>query len=152
MRKLTVVFWSLLAVIVLAGCGSSGPGATPLPTATTIPTYVFEVPTEAPSVGTAAAATRTAAVSGQTALDPLVVERGKGRYEALECVSCHGAIGEGTDKGSALVNYTKSEAEFIDFMRSGGTLGPDHQFSTNRLSDSGGKNLYQYLVSLRTGS
>ncbi|MBL8117472.1 MAG: cytochrome c, partial [Anaerolineae bacterium] len=84
-----------------------------------------------------------------SALDPQAVERGKGRYEALECATCHGAAGEGTDDGASLITSTLNETDFISFMRSGGSIGPDHQYSTNRLSETGGKNLYQYLLSLR---
>jgi mono/diheme cytochrome c family protein len=178
MRKSTAVLWSLLCLILLAACNPTGqnPASTPLPTSTTIPTYEFgassdlfsaatAVPAEATAEATVEATAEVAATSeataeaaapttaaGSGALDPVAVERGKGRYDALACADCHGADGAGTDEGSSLITYAGSEAEFIGFMRSGGTLGPDHQFATNRLSDSGGKNLYQYLVSLRGDS
>jgi hypothetical protein len=44
-----------------------------------------------------------------------------------------------------------TQDQFIDFLRSGGTLGNAHLYSTNRLSDAGGKNLYLYVLSLGTG-
>lgn len=150
-NTLFIIILALCLTIVLVACGPGGQnaGSTPLPTMTIIPTYGYTVPTEAPGVGTAAAATLTSAAAGQSGLDPVAVERGRGRYEALECGSCHGPNGEGTDKGSSMIEYTGTEEEFISFMRSGGELGPDHQYSTNRLSDSGGRNLYQYLLSIR---
>jgi mono/diheme cytochrome c family protein len=137
-------------VLVLMGCGgaSGTPATTPLPTRTPIPVFEFVPPTEPAPVQTAAAATAAAAANG-LALDPQAIERGKGRYDALGCAECHGANGEGTDKSSALTDSIQTEAEFISFMRSGGELGAEHQYATNRLSDSGGRNLYQYLLSLR---
>lgn len=149
MLKRSWMIAALLLLLVTAGCGGGAQTANPVATITTIPTYSFVEPTAAPSIATAAAATQTAVAAAGTALDPQAVERGKGRYEALECGSCHGAAGEGTDKGSSMIAYTGTEAEFITFMRSGGDLGAEHQYATNRLSDSGGKNLYQYLLSLR---
>jgi mono/diheme cytochrome c family protein len=143
--------WAVLLLVsglLLAGCGGAAQTPTALPTSTTIPTYEYVEPTAAPSIATAAAATAAAASAG-SALDAAAVERGRGRYEALSCGECHGANGEGTDNGSAMSVYAGTEEEFIAFMRSGGELGADHQYSTNRLSDSGGRNLYQYLLSLR---
>ncbi len=149
MFKRNGLFIALAIMLLAAGCGGGAPAATALPTITAIPTYSYVEPTAAPAMATAAAATAAAAGSATTALDPQVVERGRGRYEALDCGSCHGAAGEGTDKGSSMIAYAGTEDEFIAFMRSGGKLGAEHQYSTNRLSDSGGKNLFQYLLSLR---
>lgn len=148
-RLVTLTLCIPVLLVALAACGgaSNQTSATAAPTNTTIPTYSFEQPTAAPSVATAAATLVASSSSGE--LNPEAVEKGKGRYEALECGSCHGANAEGTDKGSSLVTYTAEEADFISFMRSGGELGSDHQYSTNRLSETGGKNLYQYLLSLR---
>lgn len=119
------------------------------PTATSnvivIPTYEYVQPTAASSVATAAAATAEV-VSEET------IERGRGRYVALDCGSCHGENGEGTEQGSPLLDFAMTEDEFISFMRSGGSLGASHQFATNRLSASGGANLYRYLVSLASDS
>ena len=84
-------------------------------------------------------------------MDPKLVDRGRGRYEALDCASCHGESGEGVDGDKSLLDFALSEDDFITFMRSGGALGTDHQFSTDRLSNSGSRNLYQYLVSLVRG-
>ena len=94
------------------------------------------------------AAMTAAADTSAAGLDPERVERGRDRYVALECATCHGENGEGTEENTALVGLELSEDEFVSFMRSGGSLGAEHQYSTNRLSDSGGKNLYQYLLSL----
>lgn len=143
----------LLLSVILSACGSDQTtGSNPYPTFTPIPTFQFQQPTAAPAVASAAAATSTAAAAQSVVLDPVAVERGRGRYEALECGVCHGANGEGTDQGSAMAASVMTEEEFIGFMRSGGELGADHQYSTNRLSDSGGRNLYQYLLSLRQDS
>lgn len=114
---------------------------------TIIPTYQFNVPTEPPQLATVAA--MTAAAGGNASeLDPERVSRGRDRYVALECAACHGENGEGTDENTSLIGLELSEGEFVSFMRSGGSLGAEHQYSTNRLSDSGGKNLYLYLQSL----
>lgn len=148
--RLKLVLLGTLA-FVLTACGGQN-GATVVPTFTPIPTFSFQQPTAAPAVATAAAATLTAAAGQVAALDPVAVERGRERYEALGCGVCHGANGEGTDDGSAMTLYEGDETSFIAFMRSGGELGAEHQYATNRLSDSGGRNLYQYLLSLRQDS
>lgn len=141
----------LILVLLLAACGgAAAPTSTVvLPTPTLFPTYQFVMPTAPSQLATARA---TSVPAGDAALDAQAVERGSGRYEALECGECHGAQGEGTDDGSALTALAMSEEEFISFMRSGGDLGSEHQYSTNRLSDTGGRNLYQYLLSLQSNS
>ncbi len=147
MKKITLIgLLCFLLFMGLSGCGSTT-ASNALPTSTTIPTFSFVVPTEAPSVATVAAATSAAQSAG--ALDPQLVEAGRGRYEVLGCAECHGAQGEGTENGPSLITSTISQADFIGFMRSGGSVGSAHQYSTNRLSDSGGRNLYQYLLSIR---
>lgn len=148
-----VIFLSL----VIAACGSSNDSGTngvadqateEPPTA--FPTFAFSAPTEAPAVATAAAiaATQTAEGANNSDLDPVAVERGLGRYEALECGSCHGAAGEGSDDGPSLLAFDQPQDAFVSFMRSGGDMGDDHRFPTERLSNSGIANLYQYLRSL----
>ncbi|MBL8131891.1 MAG: hypothetical protein JNL42_08540 [Anaerolineae bacterium] len=164
-RRLSIGF-SLLLIAALAACGGA-PAETPASGAATrppaggapatigIPTYVFVEPTVTLPVTTAPEATAeaTAQEAVIAALDPQAVERGRGRYEALECGECHGANGEGGDEeGTSLLEFAMSDDDFISFMRSGGELGVDHQYSTNRLSASGGANLYQYLVSLAQGA
>src|SRR5262245_49569744 len=138
-----------LLVAVLTACR---PAATQVPqsTATDFPTFSFVQPTEAPSVVTIGAETATA--RGNQTLNPDQVALGKGRYEALACGSCHGDQGQGTDKGSKLAGTTLTEDQFISFLRSGGKLGNEHLYSTNRLSDAGGHNLYLYIISLSAGS
>lgn len=163
-----LVLASLSSALLLAACGGSGgtPGATAIPTRTPIPTYGIALPTSMLVVSTAAptaeataeatteatAEATAAAVASTGSLDAALVERGKGRYEALDCASCHGADGAGTDDGKTLIGLTQTEGEFASFMRSGGSLGAAHQYPANRLSDSGVKALYQYLLSLNTGS
>jgi mono/diheme cytochrome c family protein len=142
-----------LVALILAGACSSGPAATEtarLSTPTPIPTFQFVQRTPAPQLATLAAATSIAAASdaNSTGLDPEIVARGKDRYEALECASCHGANAEGSDDGSALIESSLNEEDFISFLRSGGTVGSSHQYSTNRLSDGGSRNLYTYIRSL----
>jgi mono/diheme cytochrome c family protein len=138
---------------LLAACGGGGAPteAAQVTTATTIPTFAYVAPTAPASVATAAAATQTAQASSAGSIDPEAVERGRARYEALGCAECHGENGEGADDVAPLAASTQTEDEFIAFMRSGGDIGPDHQFASNRLSASGGRNLYQYLLSLREG-
>src|SRR5581483_319770 len=144
---------ALVLMLILTACGSGGSTAVPTvpqATLTPFPTYSFTQPTEAPVVVTVAAATLPA--SGTQVLDAEKVALGKGRYEALDCGSCHGADAKGTDKGKALVPNKLTEDQFIDFLRTGGKLGNAHLYSTNRLSDAGGKNLYLYILSLSAGS
>jgi len=152
------VVTSLLLALVLAGCGG-GSSATAIPTSTIIPTYNYLTPTPFAAIETAVATTAAETTAEATtveattaALDSDIVARGKTRYDALACASCHGANGEGTDKAKALTSITMSQDDFVTFMRSGGTVGPTHQYATNRLSISGGAALYQYLRSLQKSS
>ena len=144
----------LLTAFILAACGAADSStATPRPTRTPFPTFAFVEPTKPPVFDQDDEAADDAPVDeAAIQLDPKKVERGLGRYEALACADCHGEGGVGGEDGKSLLDFALSEEDFITFMRSGGSLGPAHQYSTNRLSDSGSRNLYQYLVSLAQGS
>lgn len=147
-RMTTMIIFCV--ALILAGCSGAAATNTPSVTATPaiiVPTFSFTQPTAPPQVATAAV-TRTVSTS-RNAFDLEAVERGRGRYEALECATCHGANGEGGDFAGQLIGYNADEADFITFMRSGGALGTGHQYATNRLSASGATNLYQYLRSLQ---
>ena len=147
---------------LLASCSGAGSQNTAVPTKvpatlTPFPTFAFVEPTKAAVFGPDDedddAATGGEDESTATfLLDPKKVDRGLARYEALECADCHGVGGAGTDKADGLLGFALSEDDFITFMRSGGVLGTDHQYSTDRLSNSGSRNLYQYLVSLAQGN
>ena len=153
----------LILIAALAACSpAADPSAatstpdTPAATATphvNIPTFAFVPPTVAPQIATAVA-TATAAAPTAVALEPTAIARGLDRYVALGCAECHGDAGQGVDgvDGGALNDLALTEDEFITFMRSGGTVGVSHQYSTNRLSASGGRNLYLYLLSLNNES
>jgi len=145
-------------LFLIAGCsgGASNtqnntPTASATSRANSLPTFSFSQPTEPPQVATAGAKviTTTVSTAEAEAVNPEAVERGKGRYEALDCASCHGQTGEGTDQGTSLIGYDASADDFVTFMRSGGSLGAAHQYASNRLSESGAANLYQYLRSLQ---
>ena len=159
LSHICLVWWLTIVLIASVACGGGGAGSTAEPTDappthTPFPTFAFVEPTKAPAFE------QTGEQLGQSeaspddvdqdavALDPKKVERGLGRYQALACGSCHGADGEGTDKAGSLFGFAMSEDDFITFVRSGGDLGTDHQYSTDRLSNSGSRNLYQYLVFL----
>ncbi|MCY4018730.1 MAG: cytochrome c [Chloroflexi bacterium] len=148
-----------IVLVASVACGGAAPQntATPTdapPTHTPFPTFAFVEPTKAPvfeqtgAESGASDASPDDAAEDAIALDPKKVERGLGRYQALDCASCHGAAGQGTDKAGGLQDFAMSEDDFITFVRSGGELGTEHQYSTDRLSNSGSRNLYQYLVSL----
>lgn len=154
------LIWLLTIVsIVSVACGGAGVQTTAKPTDlppthTPFPTFAFVEPTKAPvfeQTGDDSGAPDEPVddiAEDTIALDPKKIERGLGRYEALACGSCHGDGGEGTDKAGSLQEFAMSEDDFITFVRSGGELGTKHQYSTDRLSNSGSRNLYQYLVSL----
>jgi mono/diheme cytochrome c family protein len=143
-----------IVILALAGCGggAASNAPTPLPSSTPIPTFQFIPPTEPAAIATAAASTEEVGTAEAVALDPEMVERGRDRYVVLECGSCHGENGEGTEEGSALAGTTLSEADFITYLRTGGDIGNDHLYSTDRLSERGGRNLYAYVLSLSAGS
>lgn len=147
---------SLILIMALTACGGGNdekPIGTPDPTAT--PLAVFEyVESTIPAVFEQNADSTEEATSDETdtvELDPKLVGRGLGIYEKLECGTCHGTTGEGTDDGGAINNLTMAQEEFVTFMRSGGDIGNSHQYSTDRLSKNGSTNLYQYLLSLAQG-
>jgi mono/diheme cytochrome c family protein len=149
--KLVTLTFLLMAALLAPACASqpSAPNSTAIPTPTLIPTFRFVAPTEAPQIATAAAQA-TAASTGAGA-NAERVARGKDRYAALDCGNCHGANAEG-GSALALTNLTMSQDEFISLMRSGGKMGSQHQYASNRLSQSGGENLYLYLQSLKSSS
>lgn len=70
---------------------------------------------------------------------------GRNAFAVLILAACGG---EGGADGSSRLDFVLSEEDFVTFMRSGGRLGQDHQYSANRLSNSGSRSLYQCLVSL----
>ena len=154
-RYLVALSCMICAVLVVAACGGGGPsGAAPTdepPTETPFPTFAYVEPTKPPAFEQTGRETSTdsdESADDAVSLDPKRVERGLGRYVALECGNCHGETGEGSDDGRSLLDFSLSEDEFITFVRSGGDLGPSHQYSTDRLSNSGSRNLYEYLLSL----
>ncbi len=156
-----------ILMFVLVACGGADEGnsngdssdaqqADESATATPFPTFEFVAPTNPPVFNQSAEETEEASDDAEDTeemmeLDPTKVERGLGRYEALECATCHGEAGVGTDDAGALVEFSQAEDDFITFMRTGGDIGNDHQYSTDRLSQNGAVNLYQYLVSLTQG-
>lgn len=157
-RRLICLPTLVLAFLVSAcGGGSSQSSVTPTPappTRTPFPTFAFVEPTKAQAFEQqeeAVAAETDEPASEAIELNPTAVQRGLGRYEVLGCAGCHGADGEGTSRIKGLLDFSLSEEDFITFVRTGGELGTRHQFSTDRLSDSGSRNLYQYLVSLTAG-
>lgn len=136
---------SLLVLLLAAAC-SNQPATQAPPTRTTIPTYNYISPTPVAQVATAVATQAAAQPSGGA--DAQAIEAGRGRYEALDCASCHGENGEGVDDAPTLVGLALSQDDFVTYMRTGGPIGTDHQYQSNRLSDRGAVNLYHYLVSL----
>src|SRR5262249_14452655 len=141
-------FTVTVLALALVACGAGGSPTASQPTVTPFPTYQYIPPTEAPIIVTIGVMTATA--GSKLVLDPDTIALGKSRYEALDCGSCHGVDGKGTDNGPALAGTKLSEDDFINMLRSGGKLGNKHLFSTDRLSESGGKNLYVYILSLDT--
>ena len=144
----------LILMMALTACGGND-GATSVPKPTTPPLPVYEnvEPTIPPVFQNTESTEEAASVESTDTveLDPKLVERGLGRYEALECGICHGVDGVGTDEIDGLLEFSWNEDSFVTFMRSGGTIGSSHQYSTDRLSKSGAANLYLYLVSLAQG-
>jgi cytochrome c553 len=140
-NRFSVILFCLILMLMLAACGTPTPDVPREPSRTPFPTFEFVAPTNPPAFNATAA-------PDTTAQDAELIERGRGRYEALACGECHGANGEGTADGSSLLAFAMSETDFISFMRSGGSIGTSHQYSTDRLSERGSQSLYQYLISL----
>src|SRR5689334_3689211 len=91
----------LIALVAFAACTSSGDSSAPtaFPTLTPIPSYNFVLPSATAQIATPAPVTATPTASASDSLDPDKVAKGKDRYTALTCNTCHGDSGEGTDKG-----------------------------------------------------
>ena len=140
--RFRAILFGLILTFILAACGTPTPDVTSEPTKTPFPTFEFVAPTNPPAFNA------TTAAQDAATPDAELIDRGRGRYEALECGVCHGANGEGTAEGSSLLEFAMSETDFISFMRSGGTIGSSHQYSTDRLSERGSQSLYLYLISL----
>jgi len=152
----------LVLTLLLVACGGDNGGADNNDTSgggdntasgadeepTPFPTFEFVAPTNPPVFNQNAESTDEAEDTETVELDPKMIERGRGRYEALECGICHGENGEGTDEVGGLIEMALTEDEFTTFMRSGGDIGSSHQYSTDRLSRNGTRNLYQYILSL----
>jgi mono/diheme cytochrome c family protein len=149
MNQKSLLSCGLFCLALFTAACSSAAEPTRFPTATPIPTYNYTQPTTPPQVATSAAPADATGETIASSLDPVKVERGRDRYTVLECGTCHGENGEGTDQGGALVDTALNEGDFITFLRTGGSLGSAHLYSTDRLSDSGGRNLYQFILSLR---
>lgn len=149
----------VMMLVVLAACQPQAT-AIPLPTSTPLAVFEYQLPTPLPEdkVATAAAATAAAGGQGAVTLDLEAVARGANSWERLECGSCHGAQGEGGagsvgDKTAPpLTDLGMSQSEFLDWMRTGGTMGNAHLFSADRLSDGGSRDLYQFMLSLGGGA
>lgn len=161
--------WKLVSLfalmLTLVACGGNGDSSNnnvsendtdAPPTSTPFPTFAFVAPTNPPAFNQNAESTDEAAPdideNPAIEIDPTKVARGLGRYEALDCGICHGENAEGSDDVPALAGFDLTEDEFITFLRTGGTIGSSHQYSTDRLSDSGTRNLYQYFLSLSQDS
>ena len=145
MKTSTIALVALLAVF-LAACGAASPTQTAGSTPTLFPTYAFNPPTLPPAIASLASSATAAATLA--APDPERITLGMGRYVALKCGDCHGDAGQGTSKGSPLAGTKLSQDDFINFLRTGGTVGDSHLYSTNRLSETGGENIYLYVLSL----
>ena len=145
----------LMLALLMSACGgqSAATPTPPPPTRTPFPTFAFVEPTKAGAFEQQEESDADAAETDEPdtqaiELNPTAVQRGLGRYQALGCAGCHGEAGVGSSQVKGLLDFNLSEEDFITFVRTGGELGTRHQFSTDRLSDSGSRNLYQYLVSL----
>lgn len=149
-----IVLALFIPVMLLVACSPSGgqneqPTSAPPATLTTIPFYNFVQPTLPPQMQTLAAA--TAAAGNSSGSSTAVSNPGQTIYTTLACNSCHGDKGEGvTDKGKALTSFSMSQDDFVSFLRSGGTVGSTHIYSTDKLSDDDAKVLYTFLQSLVT--
>jgi mono/diheme cytochrome c family protein len=130
-----------VVIILMAACAPAAPG-TAVPSA---PVTRSSSPT--PLVITIAAPPPT--VDMQNAAQ---IAEGQARYEALECGVCHGENGRGTDKGPPLVELKLAEEDFMKVLRTGGALGSNHVYPTNRLTDADGNNLYLYVLSFNGGN
>jgi hypothetical protein len=82
------------------------------------------------------------------AADAADLERGERAY-VRHCVECHGEQGTGVaDKGPALTDLALSQDEFVDLLRTGGGLGPEHLFGPQKISPGSIDALYMYVLTL----
>jgi len=80
--------------------------------------------------------------------DSDVLARGEQAYARL-CAECHGAAGEGVpEQGNPVNEWSSAQAEFVNLLRTGGDLGPDHLFGPQRISPESVDALYVYVQTL----
>lgn len=153
-RSLKFILFLIIAFcIMLSGCGGSSESNTATDgdnsgstrrgaAVATMPAAQFE------SVGAQSRITETVV----TTVTEEVVEEGPDlalgeRVYTNRCAECHGAQAEG-GSAVALRGTSLPEAEFIDWLRTGGEIGNDHLFGTRVVSENGIGAMYAYLQSL----
>lgn len=109
----------------------------------TMPSARFESVGSQSAISQTAVLTETEAVAPENGPDLALGER----VYTNRCAECHGAVAEG-GSASAVAGLTMAENEFVDLIRTGGELGPDHLFGTRAVSENGLKAMYAYLQSL----
>ena len=115
-----------LALLLLSACGGGQQAATatsPPPTQTPFPTFAYVAPTNPPVFEAEDEEEAAADASEAITLDPTKVARGLGRYEALECATCHGTAGEGSDAAKGLQDFCALRRRFHHFYAIGRRIG-----------------------------
>lgn len=69
------------------------------------------------------------------------------RVYGNHCAECHGENGTGASAAS-VIGLELEAGAFEDLLRTGGDLGPDHLFGTQKVSPGGLEALYAYISSL----
>ena len=149
MKKLLL----LLAIGLLVGCGgaerSDDGSSAEQPAESRRGAAVATMPSASfSSVGDQSTLTDTVSIEAEAAEaedapDIALGERVYGNH----CAECHGAAGEG-GSASVLQGVALEKPSFVDLLRTGGDLGPDHLYGNQKISDRGVDGLFAYLESL----
>lgn len=147
-----MILLSTLFLLFVAGCGGgqsadngeieTSASARRAAAVATMPSANFG------SVGDQSGLTETVTLSDTAPVEDSGPDLALGeRVYTNRCAECHGAQGEG-DSASAVAGLTMEKADFVDLLRTGGDLGPDHLFGTRAVSENGLNAMFAYLQTL----
>lgn len=153
--RISLVLCSIFLLLLLGACGGAastdaaeGDAGAPATNrrndaVPTMPAARFDSVGNQSGISETKTLTETTTTTEETAPDLALGER----VYTNRCAECHGAQAEG-GSAAALAGLTMAEADYVDLIRTGGDLGPDHLFGTRAVSENGLNAIYAYLQSL----
>ena len=148
-KTLLLIGSALLFVACGGGGGSSSDDQTSSTSTTARGSAVATMPAaNFSSVGEQSAISETVSSDAEGAVEAEGPDLALGeRIYGNHCAECHGAKAEG-DSAAALTGLALDKAEFENLLRTGGEIGSEHLFGTQKVSEKGLGGLFAYLSSL----